>query len=87
MAIKRIIASGDLLLPPNTKIASFTLSGAAVSTLKLFNGTQAAGAQISLLNIAAGTAVPVIYVTTQLVTGGLSATITGAGAEAYVEYE
>jgi hypothetical protein len=88
MAIKRITASADTILPARSKVVGFYLTGAAASTLKLFNGTQGTGTQIAFLNILAGTTSPLIELDpSELLENGLSATITGAAAEAYVQYE
>ena len=87
MAVKRITASADAVLPAGKRISSFYVTGTAASTMKLFDGTQAGGIQIGYIATPVNTTYQVGYDVTQLYFNPIGVTITGAGSEGYIIYE
>ena len=88
MDVKKITASADTITPArNTKLCTVLLdAGAAVAaTVEIFDGTQSAGKSVAKLSATAGTSQSIEL--ELLVTSGISATISGTGATAYVYYE
>lgn len=84
-----ITSSADLIIAlRNTKVTGVRLCAGtgATGVIEIFDGTQAAGTSIAKLSAVANESAPPLEMEIDT-THGISATISGSGAKAWVDYE
>jgi len=87
--IKKVTASADAVLAGNRNISKIVLNGgSAASTLTIFDGaTQAApGIDVGKLSAVIGSTEELCFEGGQVFPNGISLTLVGAGAVAYIYY-
>jgi len=87
--VKKVTASGDAVLAGRTTISKIVLNGgSAASTLIIFDGaTQAEpGIDVGKLSAVIGDTKELCYDGGQVFPNGISLTLVGAGAVAYIYY-
>ncbi len=86
--VKKITASGDAVLVNREIIKKIVLvGGSTVATLIIFSGaTQAGGTDVGKIATVVGDTKELDYENGQIFSDGLSLTLSGTGAVAYIYY-
>ena len=90
MTVKRVNASADIAVPVNSMVRAIVLTaGSAAATLAVFNGTQTGVVYYGFLGAITGNSSILTFPGEKGLQfrDGVSVTITGTGADAYIYYD